>query len=60
MNFHFHCILHRNFCKQNSVDTDQMPHTVASDQGLHCLHMSLKWVAILKKGLNIITFNTKT
>ena len=21
----------------NSVDPDQMPHTVASDQGLHCL-----------------------
>ena len=34
----------------NSVDTDQMPHSVASDLGLHCLPMSLfldaghKWV----------------
>ena len=25
----------------NSVDPDQMPHTVASDLGLHCLLMSL-------------------
>ena len=22
---------------ENSVDPDQMPHSVASDQGLHCL-----------------------
>ena len=27
----------------NSVDPDQMPHTAASDQGLHCLPMSLLW-----------------
>ena len=25
----------------NSVDPDQMPHSVASDQGLHCLHSSV-------------------
>ena len=23
------------------VDTDQMPHSVASDQGLHCLHQTV-------------------
>ena len=27
----------------NSVDPDQMPHSVASDLGLHCLPMSLLW-----------------
>ena len=26
----------------NSEDPDQMPHSVASDQGLHCLPMSHK------------------
>ena len=32
----------------NSVDPDQMPHSVASDLGLHCLPMSLLWDARLK------------
>ena len=32
----------------NSVDPDQMPHSAASDQGLHCLPMSLLWDARLK------------
>ena len=27
----------------NSVDPDQMPHSVASDLGLHCLPMTLLW-----------------
>ena len=32
----------------NSVDPDQMPHSVASDLGLHCLPMSLLWDTRLK------------
>ena len=32
----------------NSADPDQMPHSVASDLGLHCLPMSLLWNATLK------------
>ena len=27
----------------NSVDPDQMPHSAASDLGLHCLQKSLLW-----------------
>ena len=27
----------------NSVDPDQMPHSVASDLGLHCLPMFFLW-----------------
>ena len=27
----------------NSVDPDQMPHSVASDLGLHCLPVTLLW-----------------
>ena len=29
----------------NSVDPDQMPHSVASDLGLYCLPMTLLWDA---------------
>ena len=29
----------------NSVGTDQMPHSAASDYGLHCLLISLLWDA---------------
>ena len=29
----------------NSVDPDQTPRSAASDQGLHCLSMSLLWDA---------------
>ena len=29
----------------NSVDPDQMPHSVASDLGLHCLPVSHLWDA---------------
>ena len=29
----------------NSVDPDQTPRSAASDQGLHCLPMSLLWDA---------------
>ena len=31
----------------NSVDPDQMPHSAASDIGLHCLLMSQLWGARL-------------
>ena len=40
------------FCRKilfaNNVDPDQMPHYVASDQGLHCLPMTLLRVSRLK------------
>ena len=32
----------------NSVDPDQMPHSAASDLGLHCLPMSHLWVKYSK------------
>ena len=32
----------------NSVDHDQMPHSAASDLGLHCLPMSHLWDARYK------------
>ena len=32
-------------CSAKSVDPDQMPHSVASDLGLHCLQMSILWDA---------------
>ena len=32
-------------CNANSVDPDQMLHSVASDLGLHCLPMSFLWDA---------------
>ena len=47
--FHFNCILHGNFCKQNSVESDQMPHFVVAKQSLHCFHMSPEWISSLKK-----------
>ena len=31
----------------NSEDTDQTPRSAASELGLHCLHMSQKWDAII-------------
>ena len=31
------CVLKTAGQVANSVDPDQMPHSVASDQGLHCL-----------------------
>ena len=34
--------------KANSVDPDQTPQNTASDQGLHCLPMSLLWDDRLK------------
>ena len=30
------CVLNIAVCMANSVDPDQMPHSAASDQGLHC------------------------
>ena len=38
------------FLYANSVDQDQMPHSAASDLGLHCLHISPKQVFQLRKG----------
>ena len=32
----------------NSGDPDQMPHSVASDLGLHCLPITLLWVSRLQ------------
>ena len=53
----FVCIFHRNSClKTDSIDPVQMPHSVASELGLHCLHMSPKRVSSLKKGNIIISF----
>ena len=37
-----------NILLANTVDHDQMPHTVASDLGLHCLRMTL--VQVSRKG----------
>ena len=35
--------------KTNSVDPDQMPHLVASELHLHCLHNTPKQVSGLKR-----------
>ena len=45
--YYFHSILWKNtnLSYANSADPDQMPLFVASDQGLHCLHMSYLWDA---------------
>ena len=32
----------------NSGDPDQMPHSVATDLGLHCLPITLLWVSRLQ------------
>ena len=32
----------------NSGDPDQMPHSVASDLGLHCLPITLLWISRLQ------------
>ena len=32
----------------NSGDPDKMPHSVASDLGLHCLPITLSWVSRLQ------------
>ena len=39
--FHFYSNFNRTSCKQ-IVETDQMPHSAASDLGLHYLPMSYK------------------
>ena len=36
------------YLNANSVDPDQLPCSVASDLGLHCLSISLLWDARLK------------
>ena len=42
------CFIEITVFYANSVDPDQLPHSVVSDQGLHCLPMSLLWDARLK------------
>ena len=38
----------------NSADPDQMPHSAASDLGLHCLPMSLLWDARLNGLISVL------
>ena len=51
-------IFDRNSCIKCSVNPDQTPRSAASDLGLHCLPMSLKWdaghkwVDKVKRGVN--------
>ena len=40
--FHFYSSFNRKKLQANSGDPDQMPHSVASDLGLHYLRMSHK------------------
>ena len=40
---HFCTIFDRKTLLTNKVDPDQMPHYVASDQGLLCFPMTLLW-----------------
>ena len=42
------CFVEISKLNANSVDPDQISHSVASDLGLHCLPMSLLWDARLK------------
>ena len=35
------CAQNITVCMANSVDPDQMPHSVASDLGLHCLQRTM-------------------
>ena len=37
------CFIKISVSNANIVDPDQMPHSAASDLGLHCLPMSLLW-----------------
>ena len=37
----FYCIFDGKNLLTNNVDPDQTPHYMASDLGLHCLHMTL-------------------
>ena len=37
------CFIEIPLFNANSVDPDETPRSVASDQGLHCLQMSLLW-----------------
>ena len=42
---HFYSIFDGKILSANNVDPDQMPHYVASDQGLHCLPITLLQVS---------------
>ena len=37
------------FLQTNSVDPEQMPHSAASELGLHCFHVPPKEVSSLKR-----------
>ena len=51
-------MLYRNPCiNANSVDPDQTPRFAASDLGLQCLPMSLKWQA--RHDINGLKFDMK-
>ena len=47
-----HCYINHYIFDANSVEPNQMPQSVASDLGLHCLPMSFLWdVECLKSHL---------
>ena len=41
--FFYYNMFKKTVFNANSVDSDQMPRSAASDLGLHCLPMSLLW-----------------
>ena len=47
----FSILLHfeQKFQETNSVDTDQKPHSAASELGMNCLGNTLKWVSGLNR-----------
>ena len=49
------CFIEIPVVKANTVDTDQMPHSVTSDLGLHCLPITLLKVSKLKRVNNTST-----
>ena len=50
------CFIKMPVLNANSVDPDQTPRFVASDQGLHCLPMSLLW-DVRHEWVNLDLFN---
>ena len=42
------CFIEIPVFNANIVDSDQMPHSVASDLGLHCLPVTFFWIFQLK------------
>ena len=49
-------VFEQKFLSANTVDSDQKSHSVASDLGLHCLHMSQKWVSNLERVKTVNTY----